>query len=244
MCIRDRDDTDLRSEPFSRRRAHLEEHLADLKPPVFLTSTTRDHAIAQSWFADFEGAGLDGLIAKPVDEPYEENKRSQIKVKHVRTADAVVAGYRWHKDGEGIGSLLLGLWNDDGDLNHVGVAASFTKKRRKELVDELTPLAENAVEKHPWRSWIEQSDEQPAGSVTAVEAPGTPNRWNANRDQSWTPIRLERVVEVKYSTTLNGRFRDVTRMLRWRPDKAPEDCDYSQLEEPAPFPVEDILAGQ
>ncbi|MCL4170944.1 UNVERIFIED_CONTAM: hypothetical protein GTU68_029329, partial [Idotea baltica] len=222
----------------------LEKHLAAIKPPLYLTSTTRDRAVAQRWFVDFEGAGLDGLLAKPLDGPYEENKRSQIKVKHVRTADAVVAGYRWHKDGEGIGSLLLGLWNDDGNLNHVGVAASFTKKRRKELVDELTPLAENAVKNHPWRLWIEQSDEQPSGSEAAVEAPGTPNRWNANRDQSWTPVRVERVVEVKYSTTLHGRFRDVTHMLRWRPDKAPEDCDYGQLEEPAPFPVEDILAGR
>ncbi len=239
-------DEDLREQPFSERRARLVRALQHVNAPVYLTATTTDRAEAQRWFVDFEGAGLDGLIAKPVDEPYAENKRSQIKVKHTRTADAVVAGYRWHKDGAGIGSLILGLW-EDGKLRHVGVAASFTKKRRAELVAELEPLTQDAVKEHPWRSWIVGNEDgsSSAGSSseesTAQQVPGTPNRWSAARDQSWTPIRIERVAEVKYSTTLGGRFRDVTKMLRWRPDKDPKDCDHDQLEEPPAYAVADVL---
>ncbi len=232
-------DEDLRELPFSQRRERLEQALSSTAPPIYLTATTTDRAVAQQWFVNFEGAGLDGLIAKPIDEPYVENKRSQIKVKHTRTADAVVAGYRWHKDGEGIGSLILGLWEEDGNLRHVGVAASFTKKRRAELVEELEPLTANAMDDHPWRSWFDSSDD-----TNATQVPGTPNRWSATRDQSWTPIRIERVAEVKYSTTLGGRFRDVTKMLRWRPDKDPADCDHAQLEEPPPFSVADVLSAE
>ncbi|MCL4166499.1 UNVERIFIED_CONTAM: hypothetical protein GTU68_052377, partial [Idotea baltica] len=201
-------DDDLRDRPFGERRALLAEILADAKPPIYLTRTTTDHDVAAEWFRVFEGAGLDGLIAKPIDDPYVENKRTQLKVKHVRSADAVVAGFRWHKDGEGVGSLLLGLHNDEGRLQHVGVAASFTKKRRAELVAELEPLQENAFENHPWREWAD------AQAHADGRMPGAQNRWSAKKDHGWVPLRIEKVVEVKYGSTLNGRFREVTKVLR------------------------------
>ncbi|MGI9598070.1 MAG: ATP-dependent DNA ligase, partial [Acidimicrobiales bacterium] len=194
-------DEDLRQLPFGQRRARLEEALADAQPPVYLTKTTTDHETAAEWFRVFEGAGLDGLIAKPIDDPYVEDKRTQLKVKHVRTADAVVAGFRWHKDGEGVGSLLLGLYRGD-QLHHVGVAASFTKKRRSELVDELEPLTEGAIEVHPWKEWAD------AQAHADGRMPGAQHRWSAKKDHSWVPLRIERVVEVKYGSTLNGRFRE------------------------------------
>jgi ATP-dependent DNA ligase len=230
-------DEDLRPLPFRDRRTRLEEILAGTQPPVHLTPITTDPEIAARWFVEFEGAGLDGLIAKPVDDPYVENKRTQLKVKHIRSADAVVAGFRWHKDGEGVGSLLLGLHNDQGELHHVGVAASFTKKRRAELVDELAPLRENALETHPWRGWAEAE----AHARAEGRMPGAPHRWNADKDHSWVPLRIERVVEVKYGSTLNGRFREVTKVLRWRPDKAPADCDFDQLDEPVPVGLHRVL---
>lgn len=230
-------DEDLRGEPFHVRRARLEEALADTEPPVHLTPTTTDHDIAARWFEVFEGAGLDGLIAKPVDDPYVEAKRTQLKVKHIRSADAVVAGYRWHKDGKGVGSLLLGLYNDDGHLNHVGVAASFTAKRRTELIEELAPLTEGALEAHPWREWAEAD----AHAAASGRMPGAPNRWSGKKDHSWVPLRIERVAEVKYGSTLNGRFREVTKMLRWRPDKTPAECDFSQLDEPEPIGLHKVL---
>ncbi|HEV7759586.1 MAG TPA: ATP-dependent DNA ligase, partial [Acidimicrobiales bacterium] len=151
------------------------------------------------------------------------------KVKHQRTADCVVAGFRWHKDGEGVGSMLLGLYDDRGELNHVGVASSFTKVRRAELVDELAPLRENALEGHPWRSWAEQG----AHDGTRL-MPGTPSRWTGKKDQSWVPLRPERVVEVRFENLQSGRFRGVSRFVRWREDKDPVDCTYGQLEEIAP----------
>ncbi len=228
-------DDDVRDRPFSQRRALLEEHFAALEAPLHLTSVTADHDLAQEWFIEFEGAGLDGLIAKPVDDPYVENKRTQLKVKHIRSADAVVAGFRWHKDGEGVGSLLLGLHNPDGDLQHVGVAASFTKKRRAELVDELGPLTENALDDHPWKSWADAEAHQTG------RMPGAPNRWSATKDHSWVPLRIEKVVEVKYGSTLNGRFREVTKVLRWRPDKTPSECDFDQLDEPIPVGLSRVL---
>ena len=231
-------DNDLREAPFGERRTRLEEALANVAPPIHLTPTTTDHDVAAEWFRVFEGAGLDGLIAKPVDEPYVENKRTQLKVKHIRSADAVVAGFRWHKDGEGVGSLLLGLHNDSGDLQHVGVAASFTKKRRAELVEELEPLVEDAIETHPWRTWAEAEAHQDG------RMPGAPNRWSAKRDHSWVPLRIERVVEVKYGSTLNGRFREVTKVLRWRPDKTPAECDFDQLDEPESVGLGRVLATQ
>lgn len=236
-------DDDLRDEPFHLRRARLEEALAGAEPPIHLTPTTTDHDTATRWFTVFEGAGLDGLIAKPADDPYVENKRTQLKIKHVRTADAVVAGYRWHKDGEGVGSLLLGLHNDDGVLHHVGVAASFTAKRRGELVEELAPLTEGALEAHPWREWADAEahgadDGTPGG---AARMPGAPHRWSGKKDHSWVPLRIERVVEVKYGSTLNGRFREVTKVLRWRGDKTPAECDFSQLDEPEPVGLHKVL---
>ncbi len=224
------DDRDLRGDEFRVRRALLEQALTKAAPPLHLTAMTTNPAVAENWFRVFEGAGLDGLIAKPLSEPYVENKRTQLKVKHVRTADAVVAGYRIHKDGEGIGSLLLGLHDDDGNLRHVGVAASFTKKRRAELVEELAPLLEGALDGHPWGEWSDGAQQQ--------------HRWNANRDMSWVPVRPEWVAEVKYGSTLNGRFRDVTRLLRWRHDKTPAQCNYDQLDEPVPVGLSSVLNAE
>lgn len=224
------DDRDLRQVPFGERRGLLEEVFADVQAPLHLTPLTTDHATAQQWFVDFEGAGLDGLIAKPVADPYAENKRSQLKVKHIRSADAVVAGYRIHKDGNGVGSLLLGLFDPDGGLRHVGVAASFTAKRRAELLEELAPYTENALENHPWAEWSDAGAQQQ-------------HRWNAGKDMGWLPVRPELVAEVKYGSTLNGRFREVTKLLRWRPDKAPEQCDYDQLDEPVPIGLDQVLKG-
>lgn len=232
------DDRDIRDEPFGERRRLLAEALSGCAPPIHLTPTTTDHDLAAEWFRDFEGAGLDGLIAKPIDDGYVENKRTQFKVKHIRSADAVVAGFRWHKDGEGVGSLLLGLHNEKGELQHVGVAASFTKKRRSEMVEELKPLVEDALDEHPWRSWAEAQAHQDG------RMPGAPNRWSAKKDHSWVPLRIERVVEVKYGSTLNGRFREVTKVLRWRPDKTPAECDFEQLDEPVPVGLERVLTAQ
>lgn len=220
-------DADLRGEPFRERRRLLEEVLATAEDPLHLTPVTYDPVVADDWFHVFEGAGLDGLIAKPLDDPYAENKRSQLKVKHIRSADAVVAGYRIHKDGAGVGSLLLGLHAPDGALRHVGVAASFTAKRRTELLDELAPYETNALDDHPWSSWAGDAQER--------------HRWNADRNMSWIPVRPERVAEVKYGSTLNGRFREVTKMLRWRDDKSPQDCDFDQLDEPVPVGLHRVL---
>ncbi len=228
---------DLRGRPFGDRRRILETILADTEAPVHLTPATTDRTVAADWFRVFEGAGLDGLIAKPLSDPYLENKRAQLKIKHVRSADAVVAGYRWHKDGDGIGSLLLGLYDDDGSLQHVGVASSFTAKRRGELVSELQPLVEGALDDHPWRSWAE-ADAHEEGRM-----PGAPHRWNAAKDHSWVPLRIERVVEVKYGSTLNGRFREVTSILRWRPDKQPAECRFDQLDEPEPASLDLVLGA-
>lgn len=230
------DETDLRSRPFGDRRTSLVSALSGARPPVYVTPATTDREIAGRWFRIFEGAGLDGLIAKPVGDTYVENKRTQLKVKHVRTADAAVAGFRWHKDGKGVGSLLLGLY-DDGRLHHVGVAASFTARRREELVDELAPLMTDALDDHPWREWAD------AEAHAGGQMPGAPHRWNAQRDSSWVPLRIERVAEVKYGSTLGGRFREVTKMLRWRPDKTPAACTFDQLEEPEPVGVGVVLTA-
>ena len=242
------DNDDLRELPFAERRVHLERVLADATAPVHLTPTTTDRDTAARWFEVFEGAGLDGLIAKPLADPYVENKRTQLKVKHIRSADAVVAGFRWHKDGEGVGSLLLGLYNEDSladdgtpSLHHVGVAASFTKKRRAELVEELKPLTDGALEVHPWREWAERDAAARAEAAAGGRMPGAPNRWSAKKDHSWVPLRIEQVVEVKYGSTLNGRFREVTKVLRWRPDKTPSECTFEQLDEPIPVGLDVVL---
>jgi ATP-dependent DNA ligase len=231
-------DTDLRPLPFTRRRRQLEELLVAATPPIHLTPATADRSEAARWFKVFEGAGLDGLIAKPVDDPYVEDKRVQLKIKHVRSADAVVAGYRWHKDGAGIGSLLLGLYSPEGQLHHVGVAASFTAKDRSALVDELAPLTEGALDAHPWREWADAQANEDG------RMPGAPHRWNAQKDHSWVPLRIERVVEVKYGSTINGRFREVTKVLRWRPDKVPTQCGFDQLDEPEPVGLGTVLSAQ
>jgi ATP-dependent DNA ligase len=232
------DDEDLRPAPFSRRRELLEKQLAGAQPPIHLTPATRDRTLALDWFTRFEGAGLDGVIAKRLDQPYRPGERTMMKVKHERTADCVVAGFRWHKNGPGtmIGSLLLGIHDDKGALQHVGIAASFSTKVRHELVAELAPLRENALENHPWRQWRFDPQEQ-------QRMPGATSRWNRGKDLSWEPLRPERVCEVSYDHLQGSRFRHATHFLRWRPDKRPEDCRYDQLEETAPFELSKIFSS-
>jgi ATP-dependent DNA ligase len=221
-------DRDLMAESFRERRRLLEGILSGVLSRVHLTPVTEDPDLAQDWFTRFEGAGFDGVMAKPGDEPYEQDKRVMWKVKHERTADCVVAGYRMHKDGVGIGSLLLGLFDDEGRLHHVGVASSFTAARRKELVTELAPLRERALENHPWRDWAEAQTE--AGG----RMPGGVSRWTGTKDLSWEPLRTELVAEVRYEHVLSGRFRHGGRLVRFRADRTPESCTYGQLEEVAP----------
>jgi ATP-dependent DNA ligase len=233
-------DRDLRGEPFHLRRQLLEQLMTDIAAPLHLCPTTDDRVTAQRWFDDFEGAGLDGLIAKPLDGTYVEDKRVQFKLKHLRTADCVVAGFRWHKDGEGVGSLLLGVYDDDGTLHHVGVAASFAVKRRKEFVELLQPLTEGALANHPWKEWAD------AEAHESGRMPGAPSRWQGakgGKDMTWVPVRLERVVEVSYQTVTNGRFRGVTHFERWRPDRTVSSCHYSQLVQPEPLGVDAVLGG-
>lgn len=230
-------DEDLTSTPFAARRSRLEAISGGWEPPLHLTPATDDRALAADWFVRFEGAGLDGLIAKPPDGVYVPDKRVQFKWKHRRTADAVVAGYRIHKDGKGVGSLLLGLNDDDGRLHHVGVAASFTAKRRGELLDELAPYTEHALDGHPWREWAD------AAAHSEGRMPGGLSRWNNQKDLSWQPVRPELVVEVNYESVLNGRFRATTRFVRWRPDKAPSQCRYDQLDQPEPLPLSAVFGA-
>ena len=227
---------DLRERPFAARREALEHVLAGVKPPVYLTPMTRDSAVARRWLDEFEGAGLDGVIAKPADGTYEPGKRSMVKIKHARTADCVVAGFRWHKNGrnERIGSLLLGLYDQSGRLHHVGVTSSFTMTRRRELAGELAPLRERALEEHPWREWAEWSSE-------GTRMPGGQSRWSAGKDLSWEPLRIERVCEVKYDHMQGDRFRHAATFLRWRADKAPSDCRYDQLEVTTPYELQKIF---
>jgi ATP-dependent DNA ligase len=231
------DDRDLCPLPFAERRALLESSVpGEQRPDVRVTPVTDDPDVAVDWFHRFEGAGFDGVMAKPSDGPYEQDKRTMLKVKHQRTADAVVAGFRWHKDGEGIGSLLLGLYDDDGDLHNVGVATSFTAVRRRELVDEVAPLREDALEGHPWRAWAEAQAHE-SGRLM----PGAPSRWNATKDLTWEPLRPERVAEVRYEHVMGGRFRHASRLLRWRDDKLPAECTYDQLEAVAPAELSSIF---
>ncbi len=230
------DGRNLREAPFAERRALLERALKDATPPIHLTPMTRDIVVARKWLEDFEGAGLDGVIAKPEDGTYEPGKRAMIKIKHARTADCVVAGFRWHKDGknERIGSLLLGLYDAGGRLHHVGVTSSFTMTRRRELVEELAPLRERALEQHPWREWAE-------AQADGTRMPGGQSRWNAGKDLSWEPLRLERVCEVKYDHMQGDRFRHAATFLRWRSDKPPSDCRYDQLEVTTPCELQKIF---
>ncbi len=229
---------DLRSAPQSERRARLEELLGGFAPPIYLTPMTRDRAVAVEWLERFEGAGLDGVIAKPADGTYEPGKRAMIKVKHVRTADCVVAGFRWHKSGpDAVGSLLLGLYDARGALQHVGVTSAFTMATRKQLAVDLAPLREHALDHHPWREWASAS----AGEMGRM--PGGQSRWSAGKDLSWEPLRIERVCEVKYDHLQGDRFRHAAVFLRWRPDKQPEDCRYDQLEVTTAYELEKVFGA-
>jgi ATP-dependent DNA ligase len=233
------DNHDLQLSPQRERRMLLERALADVKAPIHLTPVTRDPQIAAEWLARFEGAGLDGVIAKPEEGTYEPGKRAMIKVKHARTADCVVAGFRWHKDGknERVGSLLLGLYDDKGTLHHVGVTSSFTMERRRQLVTELAPLRERALDNHPWREWAEVDAEAMA------RMPGGQSRWSAGKDLSWEPLRIERVCEVKYDHMQGPRFRHAAVFQRWRHDKRPSDCRYDQLEVTTPYELEKVFGA-
>jgi ATP-dependent DNA ligase len=229
-------DDDLRSLPLGERRALLEQALAGVAPPVHVTPATKDEAEANDWFSRFEGAGLDGVIAKPLDLPYREDERVMLKVKHSRTADVVLAGFRWHKTGPIVGSLLLGIYDASGGLQHVGVAASFTNVRRAELVEELAPLRVDALEGHPWAEWASAADD-------SGRMPGAVSRWNAKKDLSWEPLRPERVLEVTYEHMEGTRFRHTAHFQRWRPDKLPHECTYEQLEVVAPFELSAIFGA-
>ena len=229
-------DEDLRGAPLEDRRRRLEQMLGGCKPPVHLTPATLDRAVAADWFDRFEGAGLDGVVAKRLEERYRPGERVMVKVKHQRTADCVVAGFRWYKDGGGtmVGSLLLGLYDDEAVLHHVGIAASFTAKRRRELLVELEPLRRDALDNHPWKQWRVEAN----GS----RMPGATSRWNRGKDLSWEPLRPERVCEVSYDHLQGDRFRHATQFLRWRPDKRPADCRYDQLEEKPAYELAKIFA--
>jgi ATP-dependent DNA ligase len=230
---------DIRGVPQSERRSMLESLLVEVKPPLYLTPVTRDRALATEWLARFEGAGLDGVIAKPEQGEYEPGKRAMVKVKHSRTADCVVAGFRWHKSGpDAVGSLLLGLYDDHGQLQHVGVTSAFTMARRKELVRELEPLRTNALDQHPWREWAD------LGGDGHARMPGGQSRWSAGKDLSWEPLRVERVCEVKYDHLQGSRFRHGTVFQRWRPDKQPGDCRYDQLEVTTPYELEKVFGAE
>lgn len=239
----------LMQTPLHERRARLEHELANAAAAsngfVHVTPATRSREIAQQWFVQFEGAGLDGMIAKDLLSTYQPNKRTMVKIKHERTADCVVSGFRFHKNSTRerplLGSMLLGLWDAEGRLNHVGVTASFTEKRRAELVDELAPLRENALVGHPWAGWVEMAT---AAAESGQRVPGAQSRWNATKDLSFEPLRLERVVEVAYDHMQSGRFRHATTFKRWRPDRETTTCTYDQLEEANPFSFADVVAAR
>jgi ATP-dependent DNA ligase len=231
-------DRDLSELPFAERRRLLEDALPANQRGIHVTPITDDPDQADDWFHRFEGAGFDGVMAKPADAPYRQDQRTMWKVKHQRTADCVVAGFRWHKDGAGIGSLLLGLYDDAGTLHNVGVATSFTAALRRELVDEIAPLRRDALADHPWREWAEAMAHD--GSKLM---PGAPSRWNATKDLSWEPLRPERVIEVRYENLQGGRFRHASRLLRWREDKVPRDCTYDQLDVAPPAELQMIFGS-
>jgi ATP-dependent DNA ligase len=237
-------DEDLRETPQAIRRERLEVAFADVQPPVHLTPATRDRDLAADWFDRFEGAGLDGVIAKRLDGTYQPGKRAMLKIKHQRTADCVVAGFRWHKNGPGthVGSLLLGLFDDAGSLHHVGVTSSFTWDKRAALTELLAPLRENATDGHPWQEWAEWSSLGTA-DASGQRLPGATSRWNRGKDLSWEPLRPERVVEVAYDHLQGDRFRHGTTFVRWRDDKRPQDCRYDQLEASTPYLIEEIFGG-
>ena len=232
---------DLRAAPQGERRAALERALQSARPPVYVTPATRDPVLAEDWLMRFEGAGLDGVMAKPEAGAYESGKRSMFKRKHERTADCVVAGFRWHKNGKDtlIGSLLLGLYDAEGALQHIGVTSSFTMARRKQLAEELAPLREDALEGHPWRNWAEAQ----ASEGDPERMPGGKSRWSAGKDLSWQPLRIERVCEVKYDHLQGSRFRHAATFLRFRPDRVPADCRYDQLEVTPAYELEKVFGA-
>ncbi|HWK10344.1 MAG TPA: ATP-dependent DNA ligase [Vicinamibacterales bacterium] len=229
---------DIRSAPFHERRQQLERLLSRVTAPVHVTPMTRDRDVAVEWLERFEGAGLDGVMAKPEGLAYEPGKRAMFKIKHSRTADCVVAGFRWHKTGPGtlVGSLLLGLYDDAGRLQHVGVTSSFTMQARKDLAALLEPLRKNAMKNHPWREWADAAGE-------ANRMPGGQSRWSAGKDLSWEPVRVERVCEVKYDHMQGNRFRHAAVFVRWRPDKDPKACTYAQLEVTPPYELDKVFGA-
>jgi ATP-dependent DNA ligase len=224
--------------PFAERRAALESALGAAEPPLYITPATRDRDVAVDWFSRFEGAGFDGVVAKALDDGYHPGKRTMLKVKHERTCDCVVAGFRVHKDGNGVGSFLLGLYDDEGVLHHVGVASAMAAALRKQLAAEIQDLREGALDDHPWRGWAEAMSE---AAASGQRMPGGPSRWNATKDLSWEPLRIERVCEVEFEGMMSGRFRHNARFRRWRPDKDPRDCTYSQLETVAPAELQEMF---
>jgi ATP-dependent DNA ligase len=232
------DGRDLRSHPQGSRRRQLEQALARATGRVHLTPCRRERAVAEEWFHRFEGAGLDGVIAKHESTTYQPGKRAMLKIKHVRTADCVVAGFRWYKQGPGtlVGSLLLGLYDDAGALHHVGVTSSFPMETRRRLAGELAPLRKDALVSHPWGAWAGATD-------GAVRMPGAQSRWSAGKDLSWEPVRIERVCEVKYDHLQGDRFRHATVFLRWRPDKEPRDCRYDQLDVTPPYELDQVFSS-
>ncbi len=237
-------DVDLRDASCGDRRRALELALADATPPLYLTPSSTEASEGQRWFEEFEGAGLDGVIAKPLGGPYLSDQRKWFKLKPVRTADCVVAGFRWHKN-EGVGSLLLGLHDHEGKLHNVGVATSFTKARRLELVDELEPLREDDFSHHPWSEWYRHADgsDDPAEAPPAQRLPGGQSRWTGGKDLSWEPLRIELVAEVKYDQLQDARFRHAARLVRWRPDREPESCRYDQLIVPVPRMIGEVFGS-
>ena len=238
-CLADGAD-DLRDHPFAERRERLSRLAADPPASVRLTPSTDDPAVARRWFDVFEGAGLDGVIAKRAEDPYAPGKRTMAKIKHARTADCVVAGFRWHKNGPGtlIGSLLLGLWNAEGHLQHVGVTSSFTMAKRAELVELLEPYRRGGLEDHPWRDWAVA---EAAAAEEGRRLPGATSRWNRGKNLSWEPLRPELVCEVAFDHLQRDRFRHAATFRRWRPDRSPADCRYDQLEETPPALLADIF---
>jgi ATP-dependent DNA ligase len=231
------DGGNLMAAPQAERRAALERLLLQAQRPVHLTPMTREREQALHWLEQFEGAGLDGVIAKPANLTYQPGKRAMLKVKHARTADCVVAGFRWHKSGQDtVGSLLLGLYDDQSKLQHVGVTSSFTMAMRKQLVKELAPLRRDAMREHPWKEWAGLEAE-------SSRMPGGHSRWSAGKDLSWEPLRIERVCEVKYDHLQRDRFRHAAIFLRWRPDKRPADCRYDQLEVTRPYALDKVFSS-
>ena len=231
LCVGDRD---LRGEPFTSRRTELESILARAVPPLHVTPASADRAVADDWLMRFEGAGLDGVMAKLSTGTYEANKRVMLKIKHERECDCVVGGFRWHKLGNGneVGSLLLGLYDEEETLHHVGVCASFSAEKRRALVEHLRPYRENALASHPWSFWAGRGDAEGEGSGQRM--PGAKSRWSQGKDLGWEPLRAELVVQVAYDHMQGSRFRHTAQFRRWRPDKAPRDCTYAQLEVVAP----------